>query len=139
MTKYQVFTKLLKISHIHKIHNWKKVDHLLLPNKSYGRAIQIIYFLIFVRLWAVNKLQLVTSYPGYTIWPTGDLVSKCCWPVTRSINYWDVEGSSFRLKFVFWYSWITNFLLYLKHKPTDLHQVQLKRLNQKLNCTLCGQ
>ena len=43
LTKYQKFTKLPQISHIHKNHNlkyiWNFLDQLLLPYKFYDRDI----------------------------------------------------------------------------------------------------
>ena len=50
LTKYQIFTKLSQISHIHKnrnCSNWNFSDQLLLPYKFYGRDMSGIYFFIF--------------------------------------------------------------------------------------------
>ena len=48
LTKYQFFTKLPQISHIHKNRNkWNCLDQLLLPHKFYGSGVQGTYFFIF--------------------------------------------------------------------------------------------
>ena len=52
LTKYQIFTKLPQISHIHTNHYF--LDQLFLPYKFYGREMQDMYFFIFASCKPLN-------------------------------------------------------------------------------------
>ena len=84
MTKYQIFTKLPQISHIHKNRNFLEyicnfLDQLFHPYKFYGRDMSGILFFIFANCEPLSHTLHSVSFSTEPIWNKNN---KIC-----SLNY----------------------------------------------------